>query len=105
MAGKVVEKSPRPGIAAGAIYVAHFLLFAQFPRAGRLRANRDTWYAIAFTELFLNQSKALLGLGHYGGFRIAVQKLNAKLPPGLRRAPSLEAVLDSDTTAVFRVRM
>ena len=49
------------GVAA-AVYAAYFLLlFSQFPRAGRLPGNCDSWYAIAFTNLYLNEAKALLG--------------------------------------------
>jgi hypothetical protein len=69
MAWKIAERSARARVAVGAAYAAYFLaLFAQFPRAGRLPGNCDTWYAIAFTDLYLNKAKALLGLGHYGGF-------------------------------------
>jgi hypothetical protein len=69
MAWKIAERSARARVAVGAAYAAYFLaLFAQFPRAGRLPGNCDTWYAIAFTNLYLNKAKALLGLGHYGRF-------------------------------------
>jgi hypothetical protein len=57
------------GAAVAAAYTVLFLaLFAQFPRAGRVPGNCDTWYAIAFTNLYRNQVKEVLGLGHYGTF-------------------------------------
>jgi len=69
MARMVGEKSARAGIAVGAAYAAYFLaLFAPFPRSGRLPGNCDTWYAIAFTNLYLSKAKALVGLGHPGSF-------------------------------------
>ncbi|PYQ12201.1 MAG: hypothetical protein DMF80_18845 [Acidobacteria bacterium] len=75
MAGPPAEREsdlaaafPGP-LAAGGLYLAYFLaLFSQFPRAGRLPGNCDTWYAVAFTNLYLNAVRELLGLGHYGGF-------------------------------------
>ena len=57
------------GAAVAAGYTLFFLaLFSQFPLAGRLPGNCDTWYAIAFTNLYRNEVKELLGLGHYGTF-------------------------------------
>src|SRR5260370_282516 len=53
MAWKIAERSARARVAVGAAYAAYFLaLFAQFPRAGRLPGNCDTWYAIAFTDRY-----------------------------------------------------
>jgi hypothetical protein len=68
------EKSQAPaalrtGLALAVGYTAYFLaLFAQFPLAGRLPGNCDTWYAIAFTNLYRNELKELLGLARYGTF-------------------------------------
>jgi hypothetical protein len=66
-------KSERPGLAPllglAAAYTALFLaIFAQFPRAGRLPGNCDTWYAVAFTNLYRNEIREWLGLGTYGSF-------------------------------------
>jgi len=61
------------GGAAAAVYAAYFLLlFSQFPRAGRLPGNCDSWYAIAFTNLYLNEAKALLGGPATGTFMYPV---------------------------------
>lgn len=59
------EKSQAPaalrtGLALAVGYAAYFLaLFAQFPLAGCLPGNCDTWYAIAFTNLYRNELKEL----------------------------------------------
>ena len=59
----------RTGLVLAAGYTTYFLaLFAQFPLAGRLPGNCDTWYAIAFTNLYRNELKELLGLGRFGSF-------------------------------------
>ena len=64
------ELSRVPAVAAmAALYAALFLLlFAQFPLAGRLPGNCDTWYAVAFTNLYRNEIAEWLGLGRYGTF-------------------------------------
>jgi hypothetical protein len=50
-------------------FLAFFLLlFAQFPAAGRLPGNCDTWYAVAFTNIYINEIKEALGLGQFGSF-------------------------------------
>jgi hypothetical protein len=67
-----VNTEPRRGaplLFLAAAYTALFLaLFAQFPRAGRLPGNCDTWYAVAFTNLYRNRIREWLGLGSYGSF-------------------------------------
>jgi len=56
-------------VALGAFYALFFLLlFSPFARAGRLPGNCDTWYAVAFTNMYLNEARELLGLGSYGSF-------------------------------------
>jgi hypothetical protein len=67
----VKAEPPRlaPLLGLAAAYTALFLaLFAQFPRAGRLPGNCDTWYAVAFTNLYRNEIREWLGLGTYGSF-------------------------------------
>src|SRR5258705_13700535 len=68
------ERSARAGVAVGAAYAAYFLLlFAQFPLAGRLPGNCDTWYAISFTNIYLNHVRDFIGLGHHGTFLYPVE--------------------------------
>jgi len=55
------------GVAA-AFTVFFLLLFSQFPLAGRLPGNCDTWYAIAFTNIYLNEIREALDLGRFGSF-------------------------------------
>jgi hypothetical protein len=63
----------RPAAVAATVYAAYFLLlFAQFPRAGRLPGNCDSWYAIAFTNLYLNEVRQLFGGGRSGTFMYPV---------------------------------
>ncbi len=59
----------RTDAVVGAAFTFFFLLlFSQFPLAGRLPGNCDTWYAIAFTNIYLNEIREALGLGQYGSF-------------------------------------
>ena len=69
MPGRLAESNVRGWLAVAAVHAAYFLtLFAQFPHAGRLPGNCDTWYAIAFTNLYLDKARSLLGLGGHGSF-------------------------------------
>jgi hypothetical protein len=64
----------RAGAAVAVAYSAFFLaLFAQFPLSGRVPGNCDTWYAIAFTNLYRNEARELLGLGRFGTFLYPVE--------------------------------
>jgi hypothetical protein len=78
--GSAVEGAParlreRATVALLAVYLAYFLLlFAQFPLAGRLPGNIDTWYAIAFPNLYLNELRELLDLGTWGTFLFPVEE-------------------------------
>jgi hypothetical protein len=60
--------NPRHAAVAAAFAVFFLLLFSQFPLAGRLPGNCDTWYAIAFTNVYLNETREALGLGRSGSF-------------------------------------
>ena len=48
--------------------VFFLILFAQFPIAGRISGNIDSWYAIAFPNVYLNELRELLGFGPFGSF-------------------------------------
>ncbi len=50
-------------------YILYFaLLFLQFPVAGRIPGNCDTWYVITFPNIYLNEIGALLGGEATGSF-------------------------------------
>ncbi len=51
------------------LFAAYFLvLFAPLPIAGTIPGNIDTWYAIAFTNVYLNEVREALGWGAFGSF-------------------------------------
>ena len=91
----------RAGGAVAAAYATFFLaLFAQFPLSGRVPGNCDTWYAIAFTNLYRNEARELLGLGTFGTFLYPVENPFAygetsaalALPPVLLREAGLSDI-------------
>lgn len=66
--------SKNPARVTALLYALYFLaLFAQFPLKGRLPGNCDTWYAVAFTDIYLNRVREFLGLGTYGSFMYPVE--------------------------------
>jgi len=66
--------SLRPHLLVLALYLAWFLLlFSQFPASGRLPGNIDTWYAIAFTNSYLNEVREAFGIESYGSFLYPVE--------------------------------
>ena len=70
----MTSKPGFPHVVVFVVFAAFFfILFSQFPLAGRLPGNCDNWYAIAFTNIYLNQLGELLGAGSHGSFFYPVE--------------------------------
>jgi hypothetical protein len=70
------RRSPlRPLVVVLLLYTLFFLaLFSQFAARGRLPGNIDTWYAIAFTNSYLNDLRDIFGGGDSGSFLYPVSE-------------------------------
>jgi hypothetical protein len=84
--------------------VLFLLIFAQFAAQGRLPGNIDTWYAIAFTNAYLNEVREAVGLGSFGTFLHPVENPFAYGETSLALAllpMALRAVGLPDVTAYY----